>query len=105
MRLRKTAQAHETTADLVLDAVEMAREAKASHGLDDGVEKAAKAEEDEVEIVFLKQQALGAARTGLRLGGAGLNLGKTSPEPVKNHVAVKIPLDGYQVFVRLRVSQ
>ena len=61
----------------------MAREAKAAHGLDDGVEKAAKAEEDEVEIVFLKQQSLGAARTGLRFGGAGLNLGKTSPEPVK----------------------
>ncbi len=61
----------------------MAREAKAALGLDDGVEKAAKAEEDEAEIVFLKQQALGAARTGLRLGGAGLNLCKTSPELVE----------------------
>ena len=42
----------------------------------------AKAEEDEAEIVFLKQQALGAARTGLRLGITGQKFGKTSPELV-----------------------
>ena len=58
----------------------MAREARAAHGLDNGVEKA---ENAEAEIVFLKQQALAAARTGFRLAGAGLNLGKTSPKIVE----------------------
>ena len=61
----------------------MAREAKAAHGLDNRVEKAEKTEEAESGIISLKQQALAAARTGFRLGSAGLNLGKTSPKLVE----------------------
>ena len=61
----------------------MAREAKAAHGLDNGVEKGEKTEEDEVQIISLKQQALAATRTGFQLGRAGLNLGKTSAKLVE----------------------
>ncbi len=47
------------------------------HRLDDRVEQA---EKDQAEVVFLEQQALGAARTGLRFDCLGLNDSETPAE-------------------------